>query len=250
MFMHFCYFDLSQCLHARLLSTAAKIWNSSVELKALLSSSKSNQHRPCPPEKKQFSIDSESWFHHQPMRQYRIRIFKIISFAFFEQKHIFWLPRVRIPIARVQKWLLRPVSPLIEGIFGLKDCLRFSFQAPEEPFLEWRKGHFRKWPFFFTFSWPVASYPGSCEIPGYPGIPGFFQNPDPGILKNLIPGLKILHTAGAWSYHFVGWQENPNLANPWIGKRYLYLARKKYDENFWSACDMASARGGHLDVAD
>ena len=29
---------------------------------------------------------------------------------------------------------------------------------------------------------------GPCEIPGYPGIPGFFQNPDPGILKNLIPG--------------------------------------------------------------
>ena len=29
---------------------------------------------------------------------------------------------------------------------------------------------------------------GSCGILGYPGIPGFFHNPDPGILKNLIPG--------------------------------------------------------------
>ena len=29
---------------------------------------------------------------------------------------------------------------------------------------------------------------GPCGIPGYPGIPVFFQNPDPGILKNLIPG--------------------------------------------------------------
>ena len=32
------------------------------------------------------------------------------------------------------------------------------------------------------------TWSGPCGIPGYPGIPGFFQNPDPGILKNLIPG--------------------------------------------------------------
>ena len=35
--------------------------------------------------------------------------------------------------------------------------------------------------------------PGPCGIPGYPGIPGFFQNPDPGILKNL-EALKPLYS--------------------------------------------------------
>ena len=31
-------------------------------------------------------------------------------------------------------------------------------------------------------------YSGSREILGYPGIPGFVQNSDPGVLKNLILG--------------------------------------------------------------
>ena len=48
-------------------------------------------------------------------------------------------------------------------------------------------------PYDFFANFPTGSLfcilsSGSCGIPGYPGIPGFFQNPNPGILKNLIPG--------------------------------------------------------------
>ena len=47
-------------------------------------------------------------------------------------------------------------------------------------------------PLIFVYQQTRQSGPGSCRIPGYPGIPGFFQNPNPGILKNLIPGFQPL----------------------------------------------------------
>ena len=46
----------------------------------------------------------------------------------------------------------------------------------------------------------------SCGIMGYPGIPEFFQNIDPGILKNLIPGFFRISRSPCYTTAFSGFQ--------------------------------------------
>ena len=47
---------------------------------------------------------------------------------------------------------------------------------------------FGRFPFtLMHVCFPIGPPTGPCGIPESPGIPGFFQNPDPRILKNLIP---------------------------------------------------------------